>query len=58
MLVLTRCPQQVIMIGPDVQVIVLDVDGDRVRLGFTAPIECKIRRSELQPLAAPPPPAP
>jgi carbon storage regulator len=49
MLVLTRRTREVVMIGEDIQVMVLDIDldGDRVRLGLTAPRELKIRREEL-----------
>jgi carbon storage regulator len=49
MLVLTRRTREVVMIGEDIQVMVLDIDldGDRVRLGLTAPRELKIRRQEL-----------
>jgi carbon storage regulator len=49
MLVLTRRTREVVMIGEDIQVMVLDIDldGERVRLGFTAPSELKIRRQEL-----------
>jgi carbon storage regulator len=53
MLVLTRRPRQVVMIGSDVQIMVLDIDGGRVRLGITAPRELKVRRQELPPLHAP-----
>jgi carbon storage regulator CsrA len=36
------------MIGEDIQVMVLDIDldGERVRLGLTAPRELKIHRQE------------
>jgi carbon storage regulator len=49
MLVLTRRTREVVMIGEDIQVMVLDIDlgSDRVRLGLTAPRELKIRRQEL-----------
>jgi carbon storage regulator len=58
MLVLTRRRGEVVMIGEDVQVIVLDIDGDRVRLGLTTPCEPKIRRQELTFVtSAPPAPA-
>lgn len=46
MLVLTRREGQAIRIGPDVEVRVLRVDGDRVVLGFDAPREVMIARSE------------
>jgi carbon storage regulator len=46
MLVLTRRTREVVTIGEDIQVMVLDIDGDRVRLGLTAPCELKIQRQE------------
>jgi carbon storage regulator len=46
MLVLTRRTREVVTIGEDIQVMVLDIDGDRVRLGLTAPREFKIQRQE------------
>jgi carbon storage regulator len=54
MLILTRRPRQVVMVGRDVQIIVLDIAGDRVRLGITAPRELKVRRHETKPSPAPP----
>jgi len=47
MLVLSRRPQQGVSIGRDVKVTVLEVCGDKVRLGFEAPDEVKILRTEL-----------
>lgn len=48
-LVLTRSIGQVIEIMGDlVKVEVLQIDGDRVRLGFTAPPEIDIVRSEAK----------
>jgi carbon storage regulator len=46
MLILTRRPRQVVMVGRDVQIIVLDVAGNRVRLGITAPRELRVLRQE------------
>jgi carbon storage regulator CsrA len=48
-LILTRRPREVVLIGHDVQVMILDIDGDRIRLGITAPRELKILRHELRP---------
>jgi carbon storage regulator len=56
MLVLTRHPHQVVMIGRDIQILVLDVAGDRVRLGITAPREILVLRQELLPSLSPRPP--
>ena len=47
MLVLTRKPGQSIMIGDDIEVQVLSVAGDKVRLGITAPREVGIFRDEV-----------
>lgn len=44
---LTRRPNQSIMIGPDVVVTVLEVRGDQVRLGITAPREVSVHREEV-----------
>lgn len=48
MLILTRHPRQVVMIGHDIQVLVLDIVGNRVRLGITAPREIPVQRSEAK----------
>jgi carbon storage regulator len=50
MLVLSRRPRQVVLVGSDIQITVLDVEGGRVRLGITAPRELKVLRQELQDL--------
>lgn len=47
MLVLTRKPGQDIMIGDDIVVHIVDVQGDNVRIGIDAPAKVKIYRSEL-----------
>ncbi len=47
MLVLTRSTNQSIMIGPDVVVTVLEVRGDNVRLGITAPRSVAVYREEV-----------
>ena len=54
MLILTRHPRQVVMIGHDIQVMVLDIAGDRVRLGITAPREIRVLREEHRPDSAAP----
>jgi carbon storage regulator len=48
MLILTRKVNESIMIGPDIEVAVLDVRGRQVRLGIKAPPEVVILRSELE----------
>jgi carbon storage regulator len=47
MLVLQRKAGQVIRIGDDVEVVVLSVSGDQVRLGIEAPREVRVLRAEL-----------
>lgn len=47
MLVLTRRPHEGLVIGSSITVTVLEVRGDQVRLGITAPREIAIHRSEL-----------
>jgi carbon storage regulator len=47
MLVLTRKPGQSIMIGDGVEVQVLSVAGEKVRLGITAPQDVSIFRNEV-----------
>ena len=46
MLVLTRRTDQAVRIGPNVEVRVLRIEGDRVILGFDAPRDVMIARSE------------
>ena len=47
MLVLSRQRDQSIMIGDNVEVIIIDVRGDRVRIGITAPKEISVHRKEV-----------
>jgi carbon storage regulator len=47
MLVLTRKPNQSIMIGDDVEVSVLSVMGEKVRIGIQAPQEVPVFRKEI-----------
>jgi carbon storage regulator len=47
MLVLTRKPSQSIMIGDGVEVQVLSVAGEKVRLGINAPRDISIFRNEV-----------
>lgn len=48
MLVLSRKPGERIAIGTDIFVTVLEVRGDRVKLGFAGPAEVPIHREEVQ----------
>lgn len=47
MLVLSRKKGQSIRIGDDIEVVVLDVQGDRISIGIEAPVEVDIYRSEI-----------
>jgi carbon storage regulator len=47
MLVLTRKPNQSIMIGDDVEVTIVSVVGEKVRLGIQAPTEVPVHRKEI-----------
>jgi carbon storage regulator len=47
MLVLTRKSKQSIMIGDDVEVSVLSIAGEKVRLGIEAPREVPVFRKEV-----------
>ena len=47
MLVLTRKPNERIVIGEHITVTVLEVQGNRIRLGIEAPKEISIKREEV-----------
>lgn len=47
MLVLSRRPQQSFVIGHDIVVTVLEVNGDTVRVGIAAPRDVTIHREEV-----------
>jgi carbon storage regulator len=47
MLVLSRKLGQRIVIDDRITVVVLEVSGDRIKLGFEAPAEVPIHRSEV-----------
>jgi carbon storage regulator len=47
MLVLTRKSNQSIMIGDDIEVSVLSVAGEKVRIGIQAPREIPVFRKEV-----------
>lgn len=57
MLVLSRKRGEALVIGNDITVTVLEVRGDRVKLGFTGPAEVPIHREELYLRMANRPPA-
>ena len=47
MLVLSRHRYESIMIGDDVTITVVDIRGDKVRLGIDAPQEIPVHRQEV-----------
>jgi carbon storage regulator len=47
MLVLSRQKDESIMIGDDVEITIVEIRGDRVRLGITAPREVSVHRREI-----------
>lgn len=47
MLVLTRKLQEAIKIGDDIEIQVVSIDGDQVKLGITAPKQIDIYRKEI-----------
>jgi len=46
-LVLSRREHQSIMIGDDIEIVVLDIRGEQVRLGIRAPKDVTILRQEI-----------
>jgi carbon storage regulator len=47
MLVLSRQRDESIIIGDNVQVTIVDIRGDKVRLGIVAPSEISVHRKEV-----------
>ena len=47
MLVLSRQRDETIVIGDDIQITVVDIRGDKVRLGITAPTSIPVHRKEI-----------
>jgi carbon storage regulator len=47
MLVLSRQRDETIMIGDDIEVTVVDIRGDKVRLGINAPKTISVHRKEV-----------
>jgi carbon storage regulator len=48
MLILTRRPQEVLRVGDNIKVHVLEVKGGQIRLGVEAPREIPVRREEIR----------
>ena len=47
MLVLSRHRDESIMIGDDVVITIVDIRGDKVRLGIDAPLDIPVHRREV-----------
>src|ERR1043166_5925374 len=47
MLVLSRQRDKTIMIGDDIEITIVDIRGDKVRLGITAPNTIPVHRKEV-----------
>ena len=47
MLVISRHPHEALMIGDSIRVTVIEIRGDKVRLGVDAPINLPVHRQEV-----------
>lgn len=47
MLVLTRMVNETIMIGDQIEIVIVDVKGGRVKIGVRAPNEVPVHRKEI-----------
>ncbi len=47
MLVLSRTKDESIIIGDDIEITIVDVRGDKVRLGINAPRSISVHRKEI-----------
>ncbi|RXZ01851.1 carbon storage regulator CsrA [Fictibacillus sp. S7] len=47
MLVLTRRTDEAIKIGDDIEITILGIEGDQVKLGINAPKQVEIHRKEI-----------
>ena len=47
MLVLSRQRDETIMIGDDIEITIVDIRGDKVRLGISAPASVPVHRKEI-----------
>lgn len=47
MLVLTRKKNEAIQIGEDIEIKILSIDGDQIKLGIDAPKSIEIHRKEV-----------
>jgi carbon storage regulator CsrA len=55
MLVLSRKTHETIVIGSDIQITVISVSANRVKIGIQAPDYVRVLRSELSPRGGDPP---
>ncbi|WP_272664800.1 MULTISPECIES: carbon storage regulator CsrA [Providencia] len=47
MLILTRKPTEVVVIGDDIKVTILGVKGNQVRIGIDTPKDISVHREEI-----------
>ncbi len=47
MLVLSREVQEIIMIGDDIEIKIVDIRGNKVRIGISAPRDIAVHRKEV-----------
>ena len=47
MLVLSRKRNEFIRINDDIKIVVVEIQGDKVRLGIDAPLEVRVHRQEV-----------
>ncbi len=47
MLVLTRKENEGVVIGDNIKIMILSVDGEKIKLGIEAPVSMRIFREEL-----------
>lgn len=47
MLILSRKPGEALTVSNDIEIKIIEVSGDRVKIGISAPSDVKILRSEL-----------
>ena len=47
MLVLTRGTNQTIIIGDEIEITIVEVRGDKVRVGINAPMTVRVHRKEV-----------
>lgn len=47
MLVLSRMKDEAVMLGHDIKIMVVDIRGDKVRIGIEAPANMPVHRQEV-----------